>query len=206
MLPASMGEAAIFWTSDSNGSMGWQTHMDSSRVFFLQERSRLDRLAVRCVANPPDTVPVSLPNPGFETGTTEGWSLEGWDSTAMAVFQAVRDTAGEGSWIGSIDADAAAEWSVRLRLPSFDVVAGAAYRVRFWLDGAGPIPARVIDPLNPDTPLWSGEFWPTAAAHEMDVAFSSGALSGFGSLVVELDMGRTTGIKRIDDLRIESVR
>lgn len=202
-LPSAMGEAAMFWTADSQGAMAWQTHMDSSGGHFFQERSRMDRLAVRCVANLPEPVFVSILNPGFEFGTTEGWSLVRADTTTPAAFAARVDSSVEGRWIGEVDAETAVDWGVRLRLPPFEVVAGANYRIRFWLEGVGPVPARVLDPQSPDTPLWSGEFWPTAGSHEMDLAFSSGTISGFDRLVVELDVGRSTGIKRIDNLRID---
>lgn len=205
-LPASVGEAAMFWASDSNGSMALHTHMDSSGGHFFQERSRLDRLPVRCIANLPDTVMVSVLNPGFESGSSEGWLLEVGDTSTKAYIQAVVDSTAEGKWMARVVADSTTDWGVRLVLPPVDVVAGASYRVRFWLDGAGPIGARVLDIQDRSTPLWSGELWPTAGWHEMDIAFSSGTVSGFERISIELDMGRTAGVKRIDNLRIEYVK
>jgi uncharacterized protein (TIGR02145 family) len=205
-LPASVGEASVFWASDSNGSMALQTHMDSSGGHFFQERSRLDRLPVRCIANLPDTVMVSVLNPGFESGTSEGWLLEVADTSTKAYIQAVADSTAEGKWMARVVSDSTTDWGVRLVSPPFDAVAGASYRFRFWLDGAGPIAARVVDIQDRSSPLWSGELWPTAVWHEMDLAFSSGAVSGFERLSIELDVGRTAGVKRIDNLRIEYVK
>ncbi len=205
-LPGSVGEAAMFWASDSNGSMASQTQMDSSGGHFFQERSRLDRLTVRCIADLPETVVASVQNPGFESGSSEGWLLEVGDSSSNASLQVVVDSTAEGKWMARVVTDSTTDWAVRLVFPPFEVVAGASYRVRFWLDGAGPIAARVLDIQDRSTPLWSGEFWPTASWHEMDIAFSSGTMSGMERISIELDMGRTTGIKRIDNLRIEYVK
>jgi len=205
-IPSGAGESAWFWTSDSNGSMAWQAGLDSSGGHTFQERTRDDRLSVRCIANLPDTVPIFVSNAGFEDGNTGGWQLVVDDTAAKASLAVVPDSTVEGKWMGQVSSDSTSSFAVRLVFPPFTVVAGSTCKVRFWLDGTGPIPARVVSVQDPANPLWSGEFWPTQPWHEMDVSFPTGTLAGSDLIRIELDMGRMTGVKRIDNLRMEYVK